>query len=107
MVVACVTSLSYSFLVNGQPCGYILPTRGLRQGDPLLPYLFLLCVEGLSALIAKKDQDEALSGIRLCGDAPTIHHLQFANDSFLFGKANVDECVVIQWISTLRHRGNR
>ena len=73
----------------------------------MAPYLFLLCVEGLSALIAKKEQNGALSDIRLCGDAPTIHHLLFANDSLLFGKANVDECGVIQRILDIYSQTSR
>lgn len=63
MRMAYVTSVSYSFLINDQPCGYVLPSQGLRQGDPLSLYLFLLCVEELSTLLANNKQDEALSGI--------------------------------------------
>ncbi|KAM1511683.1 hypothetical protein ACFX1Z_023336 [Malus domestica] len=98
MVMACVKSVSYSLLINRQPSGYLIPSCGLRQGDPLSPYLFLLCVEGLSALISHKEQLRQVSGIRLCEGARTIHHLLFADDSFLFGKANVDKCAVIQHI---------
>lgn len=53
VILTCVTSVSYSFLINGKPRGYAIPSRGLWQGDPISPYLFLLCVEGLSALITK------------------------------------------------------
>ncbi|KAM2306134.1 hypothetical protein ACFXTH_025611 [Malus domestica] len=98
MVMACIKSVSYSFLINGQPSGYLIPSRGLRQGDPLSPYLFDLCVEGLSALIIQNEQLRQLSGIRLCKEASTIHHLLFDDDSFLFGRVNVDECAMIQHI---------
>ncbi|KAM1301851.1 hypothetical protein ACFX2H_012835 [Malus domestica] len=74
------------------------PSQGLRQGDPLSPYLFLLCIEGLLALLTHKEQTCALSGIHICEGAPSIHHLLFADDSFLFGKANLDECVEVQHI---------
>jgi hypothetical protein len=53
LILMCVTTVRYSVLVNGTPCGYICPQRGLRQGDPISPYLFLLCAEGLNALLKK------------------------------------------------------
>ena len=49
----CVTTVSYSIKINGKPRGCIIPSRWIRQGDPLSPYLFLLCAEGISALIRK------------------------------------------------------
>ncbi|KAM2144184.1 hypothetical protein ACFX1R_047895 [Malus domestica] len=98
VVMMCVKLVSYSFLVNGEECGFVLSSRDLRQGDPLSPYLFLLCIEGLSALIAHKEDRGVISGIRICDGAPSVHHLLFANDSFLFGKAKLEECAQVQHI---------
>ena len=53
LVMMCVNSVSYSLMINGKQCGDIKPSRGLRQGDPLSPYLFLLCAEVLSGMLNK------------------------------------------------------
>ena len=53
-IMACVSSVSYSFNLNGERVGYITASRGLRQGDPLSPYLFLICAEGLSYMINRE-----------------------------------------------------
>ena len=53
LVLMCVKSVQYSIMVNGNPCGLISPTRGIRQGDPISSYLFFLCAEALSAMLAK------------------------------------------------------
>ncbi|XP_024195576.1 uncharacterized protein LOC112198676 [Rosa chinensis] len=77
---------------QGEPTSKIVPTRGIRQGDPLSPYLFILCAEGLSALISNAIQQNVIAGLKMCPQAPTLHHLFFADDSFLFGTATEDEC---------------
>ena len=51
LIMKCITTVSYSILVNGETKGMIKPSRGLRQRDPLSPYLFLFCAKGLNALL--------------------------------------------------------
>lgn len=62
----------------------------------LSPYLFLLCAEVFSTLLEKKVSEGRLQGIRIREGAPVISHLLFANDSLLFGKATMDECLTIK-----------
>lgn len=92
----CVTTVRYSFLVNGQACGSVSPSRGLRQGDPLSPYLFLLCAEGFLPLLQRKVDQGLLGGVKVCANAPSIHYILFADDSLLFGTATIKECGHIQ-----------
>lgn len=63
LIMMCVYSVLYTFIVNGSPRGYALPSRGLRQGDPISPYIFLLCAKGLSVMIAKYECSDAIQGI--------------------------------------------
>lgn len=62
-VMECVTTPSFSILINGKPYGNISPSRGLRQGDPLSPYLFLLCAEGFTSLVEKADLEGGIHGV--------------------------------------------
>jgi len=91
LLMVCVSSPSFSILVNGQPKGRIYPTRGLRQGDPLSPYLFLLVVEGLSAMLTRAEIEGSISGVPISFRGTRISHLFFADDSLLFCRANLIE----------------
>lgn len=90
-VMLCVTYVSYSISFQGSIIGPIKPTRGLRQGDSFSPYLFLLCVEGLSKALKLAASSGSIKGCKICNSAPAITHLLFADDSFLFFNASISE----------------
>lgn len=92
LIMECVSTLTYSVMMNGTPQGYIKPSRGLRQGDPLSPYLFLLCAEGLTSLLHRAERQGLIHGIAASKNGPKISHLLFADDSLLLTRATTEEC---------------
>ncbi|CAN6566565.1 unnamed protein product [Malus baccata var. baccata] len=84
MVMKCVKTVEFSILINGMPGRTFKPTRGLRQGDPLSPYLFLLISEVLLLLISRAVQQGYLEGIKLSTSGPMLSHLLFADDTLIF-----------------------
>ena len=91
-MMECITLVTYSVLINGEPYGHIIPTRGLCQGDPLSPYLFLMCIEGLHGIISSAASKDKIQGVSICRSGPRITHLLFANDSLIFCRAKETEC---------------
>ena len=63
LILMCVCMVEYSFLIYGEAKGNIISTRRLRQGDPISPYFFLLCVEGLSTMFKKEEREGHLKGV--------------------------------------------
>ncbi|XP_021735024.1 uncharacterized protein LOC110701708 [Chenopodium quinoa] len=93
-------------MVNNEICGSIIPSRGLRQGDPISPYLFLLCADTFSGLLSKAANDKLIQGAKICKSAPRISHLFFADDNILFAKATPNECSKIAEIISVYERAS-
>lgn len=87
-VMRCVTSARYAVRVNGELTSTVVPSRGIRQGDPLSPFLFLLCTEGLSCLLQKRESLGELQGIKNGMQGPPISHLLFADDIIFFARSD-------------------
>lgn len=91
LILSCVRIASLLFIINGEPKGFINPSRGLCQGDLISLYLFLLCIKGLIALLQEVENKRLISGIKICRGAPSIIHLLLANGSLIFCKVIVKE----------------
>ena len=90
-VMRCVSTPSFLVWINGKAYGNVIPSRGLRQGDPLFPYLFLICAKCFTSLLAKVELDGRLHGVAVCRNAPSITNLLFIDDSLILCQANKDE----------------
>jgi hypothetical protein len=74
-IMQCVKTVTFSILINGQPTNNFCPERGLRQGDPLSPYLFIICADVLSTLISNAQDNKLIHGVKIAPRAPEITHL--------------------------------
>ena len=100
-IKACVTSIHLLVLVNGSPEGFFGSSRGLRQGDPLSPLLFLLIMEVLSRLLKKTEECNLIRGfhvgvVNFVG--MRISHLFFVDDTVLFCEASRDQLLSIRFV---------
>lgn len=101
LIMECITTVTYSILVNGEPKGMIKPSRGLRQQDPLSPYLFLFCAEGLNALLRNAATGGDIQGFSLCRHGPRLTHLFFVDGCLIFSRSTLEECTKIQQLLAL------
>ena len=88
IVMNCVSSVSYSIILNGATTNSFCPERGLRQGDPFSPYLFILCAKTLSTLLYQAEARNHIHGYQAARLVPSVFHLFSADDSILFCRAN-------------------
>ena len=96
IIMSCVSTVSTSILVNGEALDLIYPLRGIRQGDPLSPYLFILCMDYLGQLIEEKCHMKLWKPVKTSQSGPAFSHLFFRNDLVLFAKADHINCSTIR-----------
>ncbi|XP_026384521.1 uncharacterized protein LOC113280088 [Papaver somniferum] len=90
-IMQCISTTSTVVLINGSPDKFFNPSRGMRQGDTLYPYLFLFCMEALYRTLSHVEDLGIISGVQICKNDPSINHLLFADDCMVFCKANLSE----------------
>ena len=98
---SCISTVKYSVLVNGVPAGFFSSTKGLRQGDPLSPFLFVMGMEVLSVLITRAVEGGFIHGCRIWRgreQAVNITHLLFADDTIVFCEAKKEALLHLSWI---------
>jgi len=105
-VMRCMTSVTFSVKVNGKLSDCFRPTSGIRQGDPISPYLFLLCAEGLSSLLKSVGPMHLSRGVRVSIHSLWISHLLFADDCIIFSEASQRGADRLRNILELYHRGS-
>lgn len=90
LFMSCMTSVHYKISHAGRNFGSIVLERGLRQGDPLFSYLFLICIEGLTRVLQKFENRKLIHGIKVVGSAHAISHMFFVDDFYIFCKAKFE-----------------
>ncbi|XP_050233408.1 uncharacterized protein LOC126681895 [Mercurialis annua] len=98
LIMACVMSVRYTSIGDNFSLSPIVPSRGLRQGDPLSPYLFIICAEGLTSMLVESERQGRIHGISICRGAQSVSHLFFADDCYLFFRANLVEAEEVKGI---------
>lgn len=96
LIMSCISSVSTSLLFNGGKLESFCPSRGIRQGDLLSSYLFILCMEFLGALIEEKCNSKHWIRVKTSRSGLAFSHLFFADDLILFGKAGPENCATIK-----------
>ncbi|XP_019429814.1 PREDICTED: uncharacterized protein LOC109337317, partial [Lupinus angustifolius] len=97
-IKSCLQSNSFSILVNGSPTSEFRMARGLRQGDLIAPFLFLIVAEGLGGIMRFVVSKKIFTGYSVGRDKIVISHLQYADDTLLIGENSVDNIMVLKSI---------
>ncbi|RVW33074.1 putative ribonuclease H protein [Vitis vinifera] len=94
----CLSSVSFAVLVNGNAKGWVKASRGLRQGDPLSPFLFTIVADVLSRMLLKFKAEErkVLEGFKVGRNRTRVSHLQFADDTIFFSSSREEDMMTLK-----------
>ena len=95
LIISYISTVSTSILSNGGMTKPIQPSRGIQQGDPLSPYIFILCIDFLGQLIEEKVSKKLWNPVKASRNGPSFSHLFFADDLVLFAKENQANYMII------------
>ncbi|KAJ4758242.1 RNA-directed DNA polymerase (reverse transcriptase)-related family protein [Rhynchospora pubera] len=97
-ISSCITSAQFRILFSGRADGFIKPTRGLRQGCTMSPYLFILAMDVLWRMLELDEANGGFQGVKLAANAPSLTSLMFADDLIIFGHAFIQQVMRLQQI---------
>ncbi|WMV29916.1 hypothetical protein MTR67_023301 [Solanum verrucosum] len=100
----CIKTVKFTVLVNGEPVGFFGSERGLRQGNPLSPFLFILAMEGFDSMMRIALQNRWIKGFEIGnsrGEIMEVCHLQYADDTVIFCEPKVEQIGYIRMILTI------
>ena len=104
-IMGCVSTVEYTLLINGSVTRSFKPSQGLRQGDPLSPYLFLMCANILSISLIQVEDLKKIKGIKVGRNGLSFSHLLFADDSLLFFKKDKNSVqnlqLILEWYCSI------
>lgn len=105
-VLSMISTPNFSILLNGAPSTTFNASRGLRQGDPLSPFLFIIAAEGLGRYFKKELRERKIQGLRLWGNHTTVTHQQFVDDIMIYCKVSLNEVRRIKRILEVFMKGS-
>ncbi|KAL3813124.1 hypothetical protein ACJIZ3_014392 [Penstemon smallii] len=91
LIAQCISTCSFSFLISGSPYGFLKPSRGIRQGDPISPYLFIIYSELLSKMLIREETAGHFRGVKIARTSPIISHLLYADDIIVYCRDTMDD----------------
>ncbi|KAM6562139.1 hypothetical protein CsatB_022137 [Cannabis sativa] len=95
LLMTYVSSVSYKFVHGGRAMGPLISSRGICQGDPLSPYLFIVCEKGFSFLLHRYEINGSIWGCKVTRRAPMVSHMLFVDDNYVYCKAIEQEASTV------------